>query len=32
MVETLLDKGASLDCVDKVSEYIVISTFIIITG
>ena len=32
IVEVLLDKGASVNCIDKVSEYIITCTFIIITG
>ena len=31
-VQVLLDKGASVDCIDKVSDYITPCTFIIITG
>ena len=31
-VKVLLDKGAIVDHVDKVSDYITICTFIIITG
>ena len=31
-VQSLLDKGASVDCIDKVSDYITTCTFIIITG
>ena len=31
-VQVLLDKGASVDCIDKVSDYITTCTFIIITG
>ena len=31
-VQLLLDKGASADCIDKVSDYITTCTFIIITG
>ena len=32
VIQALLDKGASVDCVDKVSDYITTCTFIIITG
>ena len=32
VVQVLLDKGASVDHVDKVSDYITTCTFIIITG
>ena len=31
-VQLILDKGVSVDCVDKVSDYITTCTFIIITG
>ena len=31
-VQALLDKGASVDCVDKVNYYITTCTIIIITG
>ena len=31
-VQSLLDKEASVDCIDKVSDYITTCTFIIITG
>ena len=31
-VQVLLDKGASVDCIDKVSDYITTCTFIIFTG
>ena len=32
IVQVLIDKGAGVDCVDKVSDYITTCTFIIITG
>ena len=32
IVQVLINKGACLDCIDKVSDYITTCTFIIITG
>ena len=32
IVHALIDEGASVDCIDKVSDYITTCTFIIIIG